>query len=224
MIRDNTMEGENYIIYKAENNDNGMVYIGATTYSVEQRKLDHLERAKRGEITKFHEAISTYGAEFFQWEQIDTASSKDELAQKEKVYITEYDAKESGYNADSGGGFKKTVYQYDIATGKLIGQYECLEDAGKEVNVTKQHISRACLSVNNIYEGFYWSYEYKERFMPQKDARKKEVLKCSLDGTILEKYNSVSEASRQNNLSKTSISRVCRRERESSGGYIWKYN
>ena len=212
------------IIYSVKNEVTGEFYIGATTNSIEQRKLDHQERANRGEFNKFHEAISTYGAEAFTWEQVDTANSTDELAQKEKAYILQYDSKESGYNTDSGGGFKKTVYQYDIASGKLVGQYECLEEAGKEVNVTKQHISRACLSVNNLYEGFYWSYEYKEPFMPQKDARKKEVLKCSMDGTVLAKYNSVSEASRDNNLSKTSISRVCRGERESSGGYIWKYN
>lgn len=63
-----------------------------------------------------------------------------------------------------------------------------------------------------------------ESFTPKKDARKKEILKCSMDGKVLAKYNSVSEASKENNLSKTSISRVCRGERESSGGYIWKYN
>jgi hypothetical protein len=219
----NKEEG-NYIIYKAQNEFTGESYVGATTNSIEQRKLDHQERANRGELNKFHEAISTYGAEAFTWQQVDTANSIDELAQKEKAYILQYDSKESGYNSDAGGGFKKTVYQYDIETGKLVDQYECLEDAGKQINVTKQHISRACLSVNNIYEGFYWSYEYMEPFTPKKDARKKEVLKCSMDGKVLTKYNSVSEASKENNLSKTSISRVCRGERESSGGYIWKYN
>lgn len=216
-------EEDNYIIYKAQNELTGESYVGATTNSIEQRKLDHQERANRGELNKFHEAISTYGAEAFTWEQVDTANSIDELAQKEKVYILQYDSKENGYNSDSGGGFKKTVYQYDITTGKLIGQYECLEDAGKQINVSKQHISRACLSVNNMYEGFYWSYEYMEPFIPKKDARKKGVLKCSMDGKVLAKYNSVSEASKENNLSKTSISRVCRGERESSGGYRWNY-
>ena len=53
----------------------GEFYIGATTNSIEQRKLDHQERANRGESNKFHEAISTFGTEAFTWQQIDTANS-----------------------------------------------------------------------------------------------------------------------------------------------------
>ena len=94
------------IIYKAQNIENGSVYIGATTKSIYERMLDHIDRANRGESGKLQEAISTYGAEAFSWEQIDTASSVDELAQKEKGYVLEYDCKENGYNGDSGGGIK----------------------------------------------------------------------------------------------------------------------
>src|SRR5690554_5804476 len=89
-------ENEEYYIYKVVNNKNSCVYIGATTDSVEQRKLDHVKRANRGESGKFQEAINTYGAEAFVWEQIDTAITTDELAQKEKEYILEYKAKETG--------------------------------------------------------------------------------------------------------------------------------
>src|SRR5690606_36495363 len=107
--------------------------------------LDHQERAKRGEFNKFHEAISTYGAEAFNWDQIDTANSKDELAQKEKQYVLEYNSKKDGYNSDSGGGFKKTVYQYQLKDGSLVNKYSNLSEAGKAINTTKQHISSACL-------------------------------------------------------------------------------
>jgi hypothetical protein len=211
------------IIYKAQNIENGIVYIGATTDSMDQRKLDHIERAIRGETGKFQEAISTYGAGAFSWEQIDTASSIDELAYKEKQYIYEYKAKEEGYNSDEGGGFKKTVYQYKLQDGSLINFYDCLQDAGNAVNATKQDISRACLSVNQTFKGFYWSYEYLEPFKSKNDKRKKEVFQYSIDGKFIAKYNSVAEASRQTGLSKTCISRVCRGERERSKGFIWKY-
>ena len=214
---------KNGFIYKVINRENGQVYIGATTNTLEQRTLDHIERANRRESGKFHDAISTYGVDAFEWQQIDTASSIDELAQKEKKYILEYNAKENGYNADEGGGFKKTVYQYSLVDGSLTDTYSCLKDAGNTVNATKQDISRACLSVNKLYRGFYWSYNFTEPFKPDADSRKKEVFQYSLDGCLAAKYVSVAEAYRQTGLSKTSISCACRRERANSGGFIWRY-
>lgn len=216
-------EDNNYILYKAENIENGLTYIGATTYSVEQRKLDHVERAIRGEANKFHKAIGTYGADAFEWEQIDTASSTDELAIKEKQYIIEYKAKDEGYNSDSGGGFKKTVYKYSLLDGSLQFAYNCLEDAANSIGSTKQHISRACLSINNTYCGHYWSYELKEPFRPTRDKRFKKVIQFSLEGEKMTEYSSVAEASRGTGISKTCISRCCRGERGKSSGFLWKY-
>ncbi|MFD0762725.1 NUMOD1 domain-containing DNA-binding protein [Lutibacter aestuarii] len=214
----------NYIIYKAQNLENGLVYIGATTNSVAQRKLDHLERANRGESGKFQEAISTYGVDAFEWEQIDTASSTDELAQKEKQYIDEFKAKEEGYNSDEGGGFKKTVYQYNLVDGYLKNTYSCLTDAANAVNANKQCISRTCLSVNKIFRGYYWSYDYKVPFSPTTDKRRKVVHQYLVGGEFTAEYNSVAEASKITGISKSCISRVCRGEREQSGGFLWKYN
>lgn len=199
------MKKQNLILYKAENCKNGKVYVGSTKYSVEQRKLDHIERANRYEPNKFHEAISTYGAEAFKWEQIDTASSKDELALKEKQYILEFNSKENGYNSDSGGGFKKTVYQYRLKDGCLVSKYGSLAEAGQAINTTKQHISRACLSVNNTYGGFYWSYENKAPFKPNKDVRKKKVLFHNLKEQSVQQFNSVTEASKKTGISKSCI-------------------
>lgn len=211
------------IIYKVLNKENGQVYIGATMGPLKQRCLDHTERSNRGETNKFHQAINTYGPEAFEWTQIDTANSIDDLALKEKQYIFEYKSKEEGYNSDIGGGFKKTVYQYDLVTGKLIDSFKCLEDAANAIDSCKKHISRACLSVNNVFRGYFWSYVYKEPFKPEKDSRKREVLQFNLDGNLLANYVSVSEASRITGISKTCISRCCRGEREQTGGYIWKY-
>ncbi|WP_345275545.1 NUMOD1 domain-containing DNA-binding protein [Litoribaculum gwangyangense] len=214
----------NYIIYKAENLIDGKMYIGATTNSIHQRKLDHTERAYRNEENKFHEAIYTCGSDAFSWEQIDTASSIDELAQKEQQYILEYNSKNKGYNSSVGGEFKKNVYKYSLDNGKMLASFDCLDNAAKSISSTKQHISRACLSVNNIYGGFYWSYEFKETFSPKRDIRRKKVYQYSLDGYFMSEYVSVAEASRLTGISKTCISRCCRGEREQSNGYKWEYN
>jgi len=213
----------NYLVYRVENKENGSVYIGATTKSIEERRRDHFQKANKATSNKFQEAISTYGTEAFYWEQIDTASSINELAQKEKEYIITYNSKEEGYNEDAGGGFKKSVYKYTLE-GNLLDTFEDLTSAGNSISTTKQHISRACLSVNKTYSGFYWSYEYKVPFVPDSDNRKKEVIQYSLDGKELAKFNSITEASKESNLSKSTISRVCRGERKKGGGYYWKYS
>ncbi|MAM29600.1 MAG: hypothetical protein CMC13_11315 [Flavobacteriaceae bacterium] len=150
-------ESINYrgVVYKAQNIETGKIYIGVTTDSIEARKKDHIDKTRQGEETKFYEAIGTYGAEAFSWEQIDTANSENELAAKEREYILKYNAKEDGYNTDAGGGILKKVYQYDLESKNFLSEYACLKDAAQSINVDKKAISKACYSVNQIYGGYY---------------------------------------------------------------------
>ena len=213
----------NYIIYKVQNMITGESYIGATTKSIEDRKADHLQKSNKKVGSYFQEAIGTYGPEAFSWEQIDTASNIDELASKEIKYISEYDSLENGYNGDSGGGFKKTIYKYNL-DGSLSESFENLTLASETIGVRKQDICRACWNVNNTLGGYLWSYQYKEKFIPEPDNRKKEVIQHSLNGNVLASYISASEASRKTGISKTCITRCCREERKQSGGFFWKYS
>ena len=57
----------------------------------------------------------------------------------------------------------------------------------------------------------------------KKDISLKSLKLQFLDGNVIAEYNSVAEVSRQAGISKTCISRVCRGERENSGGYCWEY-
>jgi hypothetical protein len=53
------------IIYTAQNQQNGCRYVGATTRSLGERKLDHLERAARGQNGKLYEAIRAFSSGAF---------------------------------------------------------------------------------------------------------------------------------------------------------------
>ena len=211
------------IIYKVINTETKQVYIGTTTKSIDERKKDHLQKSNKGTGYKFHNAISTYGTDSFRWIQIDTASNNDELASKEIKYILENDSLENGYNSDKGGGFKKTVYQYNL-DGTLKNSFDNLNLAAVSINGTKKSISKACWNVNHTLGGYLWSYEFKEKFIPEPDSRKKEVIQYSLNGNVLALYISASEASRKTGISKTCITRCCREEREQSRGFLWKYS
>lgn len=215
---------ENAIIYKVENTKNGKVYIGATTKELEERKSDHIQKAKNDSGSYFQEAISTFGPEFFEWKQIDTANNIDELAEKERKYIIKYNSRDNGYNSDSGGGFKKTVYQYNINTGKCIANYESLEEASKAVSSHKNCIANTCLGQSKSCKGYYWSYNAEFDSIKSVDLRKKKVLQLDLNGEFINEFVSVADASRANGFSRTCISRCCRGERKQSSGYLWKYS
>lgn len=213
----------NFCIYKAQHIETGWAYIGSTTISVEDRKKDHLQKAASGSGHYFHQEIATYGPEAFVWELVDTASSNDELALKEKQYILQFDSFRNGYNSDCGGGFRKTVYMYDVDSGELLETFDCLDDAAASIRVDKKSISRACLNVSNRYGGFYWSYEFKEPYVPISDARKKEVLQMDMEGNVIAEFKSVAEASRSTGANKSSIAKCCRGGYKSAAGFTWKY-
>jgi len=209
-------------IYKVTNTNTGEIYIGATTRSINERKIDHIQKANTGLGGYFQQSIGTYGFEAFSWEQIDTAENPNELAQKETYYILQYNSRANGYNENRGGGFKKTVYQYNL-DGALIHSFEDLSSAASSVTTTKKRISKACLSKSNLFDNSYWSYKYSEPFVSETDLRKKTVLQYDLNGNLLNTFVSVAEASKIIGLSKTCISRCCRGERESTGGFKWNY-
>ena len=54
------------LIYKATNIINNKSYIGLTTRTLQERKLEHLRHTKT-ENTYFHRAINEYGKDNFLW-------------------------------------------------------------------------------------------------------------------------------------------------------------
>lgn len=95
------------IIYKATNIKNGKVYIGQTINTLEYRKQQHFREAKskRRNTVYFHNALLKYGFDNFEFQEIDYATTIDELNEKERYWIQYYNSndKSYGYNLDSGG-------------------------------------------------------------------------------------------------------------------------
>ena len=135
----------------------------------------------------------------------------------------EFNSKDEGYNQDSGGGFKKLVYQYNLE-GELQNTFEDLQEAANTVEVSKKSISAACLGKIKTCKGFYWNYDLLDAYVPIMDRRRKEVLQMDADGNVLATYLSVAEASRLNGIGKSPIAKTCRGEQDHTGGYFWKYS
>lgn len=94
-------------IYKIINNINSKVYIGQTTRNIDKRIYEY---KKAINYDKFYNkylqnAFKKNGWDHFEFSVIDTASSMEELNQKEIEYIIKYrsNTKEYGYNIEFGG-------------------------------------------------------------------------------------------------------------------------
>lgn len=86
-------------IYKITNIQNNKVYIGQTIRPIEQRFRRHINDALNCKLnTHFARAIRKYGKDNFKIEIIDTASSQDELNEKEQYWIKFYNSVIDGYN------------------------------------------------------------------------------------------------------------------------------
>jgi group I intron endonuclease len=91
-------------IYMITNLINKKRYVGLTTKTLEERFQAHLNKAivERSAIQK---AMKKYGKENFTIEQLDIASSKGELFEKELNWIAKLDTFNGyGYNLTAGGG------------------------------------------------------------------------------------------------------------------------
>jgi group I intron endonuclease len=87
------------IIYCATDSTNGKKYVGQTKYSIAVVKRRH-----RRCLSYFGYALARHGEENFIWEILDTASSQEELNEKEIQWIDKLNTVgDSGYNLAFGG-------------------------------------------------------------------------------------------------------------------------
>lgn len=92
------------IVYKIKNLITEKVYIGWTSFTVDERWSTHVKDATRGgDNRKFYNAIRKYGADCWSKEILLEVASKDEAKQKEIELIAEHNSYYDGYNATKGG-------------------------------------------------------------------------------------------------------------------------
>lgn len=81
------------------------VYIGQTIHKLERRIHSHIYTSKKSNQLYFHKALRKYDLSKIVFEEIDKASSKEELNKKEIYWIEYYKSNDSrfGYNLTKGG-------------------------------------------------------------------------------------------------------------------------
>ncbi len=178
-------------------------YIGITNRDVDERWA-----SGNGYRRQFvYRAILKYGWNNIEHKILFSELSKEEAERIEIELINKYNTtnRAIGYNIESGGKSS------DRLTPEL-----------------KERISK---KLKGVPKGEANIKKYKEVWAARPNAEKDrlknicsmEVLKCSLNGDIIEKYRSTREAARMTGVSCSHISECCNKKRKSIGGYIWKY-
>ncbi|MEI7487632.1 MAG: GIY-YIG nuclease family protein, partial [Chryseobacterium sp.] len=125
---------------------NGKHYIGLTTTSLEQRKIQHKQTAKRGDTKCLYNALRKYEmVDTLELIQIDTADTLEELCEKEITHIKEYNSyymDEKGYNMTYGGdgvnGYVYTEKDNQENSKRRKKYFENNPEAGKEMSKRKK--------------------------------------------------------------------------------------
>lgn len=240
-------------IYITTNHINNKKYIGQRKYDKNDKWKDYL-----GSGIHIKRAIQKYGKENFSKEILEECESKEILDQKEKYWISYYNAVESMdfYNIANGGqGGDIYLYLNDEQTNVVKDK---LSKSHKGLN-SGEKCSKAILTECQVKEIIdmllksYTSIEIAEKFGVRKNIihniknhktwkhltenlnfpnnRKqrndgKEVVQYSMDGTIIQTYNSIQEAAKITGIDKRHISAICNGKKNSftANNYVWRFN
>ena len=217
------------VIYKYTS-PSGKSYIGQTVKGLQQRAKYTGKGYQRCPI--FYKAILKYGFENFTCEILEqiSAETKEELKEKldicEQFYICKFNTlAPSGYNIRLGGesssifskeskvcatGSEHFNWRTDLDEQELRQLYESgltLKQIAKETGIAKETIKRHIQDMGILKEKRY----------------NQPVVKLNKNGDILKKWNSISEAEREEGTGKNAIGRCCRERRRPYKGITYRF-
>lgn len=199
-------------IYKIENDINKKIYIGKTENSLEKRFQEHCRDAHKNteEHRPLYAAIKKYGKEHF---HISLIEETDDPNERERYWIETLGTFKDGYNATLGGDGVSYI-DYDL----VISTYRQTKNQEK----TAQILGISSTTVRKIIHNYIPNEVLTQVEFTQQFLRKK-VAKIDIKtNEVLAVYASVSEAERENGISRH-IGAVCKGKRKTAGGYKWMY-
>ena len=155
-------------------------------------------------------AIEKYGAENFKVEQLDVANSIDELNSKEKYYIGLYDTvSPHGYNLTTGGDRYEMTDESREKMKLYWGTHERSNAQLKWANELPKYM-----------RGKPKSVEHRRKIGK---AHEIPIAQYNKDGHKIATWSSMKEASDALHIPRGNICKVCKGDRPTAGGYIWRY-
>ncbi len=246
-----------FSIYIIKNKINDKVYIGQTKGTINKRWNGHKSRANKGSNLVIHSAMRLHGIENFNIELLECVETLEEANKKEFELVNQFNSKcPNGYNMVDGGNVEflnatepksiqhkqklqnshtknaKPIIQFDIATGKLIKEW----DSSKELlrnGFARQNIINLCKSSNNfgyIY-GFGWCYKQNYDLIedkvffanPNYNPHGKTIQSLDKEGNVVKTYSKIIDAANEHKCNPCSISDVLKGRTKTCKGLFWKY-
>jgi group I intron endonuclease len=216
-------------IYKITNKINGKIYIGQTIQTLKERWKQHKKVGSNCCYLK--KAFVKHGIDNFEFKLICICFDED-LNKYEIQYMEKYNSMvPNGYNLRKGGNNGK----HHEETKKKIS--EALKDRtdifrpnlGKIVSEeTKKKISNALKGRKDIIRpshhlGKPHTEETKKKMSMWHKLKGKKILQYDLNNNFIKKFLSVNEASKENNISESSIRLCCKYQDKALKGFKWKY-
>ncbi len=171
------------IIYKAQNKINGMIYIGQTIKTLEDRIKRHLQFHNK---CYFPKVLYKYGVDIFEFKIIDNAMTKEELNNKEIFWIAFFNCQfPNGYNLTAGGDANPMSHPWaiqkmkeskkgQIPWNKGIPQSEETKQKNREFNIGRKHSKETLQKMSKSHSGsnnsFFGKNHTEEAKIKNRDA------------------------------------------------------
>lgn len=122
------------------------------------------------------------------------------------------------------------VMQFDL-NFNFIKEWPSMAEIGRKLGYRSNNISRCCNNILNTYKGFIWvkkddyydGYLQKHKSRAKCKSSDKIVLQYTTKGEFISEYISASEAARQLNCDKSTISGAARGKFKWAKKFIWIY-
>ena len=113
------------------------------------------------------------------------------------------------------------VYQYS-EEGFFIQEWCSATEAGRQLRLNQSNICEVCKGNRNECGGFIWRY-YKADKIPSIQKKSTKQVAQKLNGELLKIYKSASAAGKELKLDPSGISKCCRGEYSTCGGFTFEY-
>lgn len=192
---------------------NNKIYIGQTVRGLEERIAEH----KRHKKTVMGKAFAKYGMSSFTIEEIDRASSLEELNLKEIEYIKKYNCiSPNGYNLCEGGGNTTGYHHRDESKLKMSSAKKGTKTGSDNPFYNKHHAEEQRKSWSKQRRGRTLSKEWRERIGQSAWIKIRNI-------DTGEVFSSVKEAGKKYNVASTNICKVLKGKRKTCRGCRWEY-
>lgn len=208
-----------YFAYKVTNNANGKFYIGITSRCINLRWKEHVRHAKKQVNSgHFYKAIRKHGPESFTVNVISQYDSPDKMKKAEINLIAELSPE---YNSTLGGD---GTWGHKVS--KEIREKMKLLHLGNKYNLGRKWPDKERLAMSAKKKGCKpppitekMKITRVENCRKASSNRRKKVI-CVNDNKI---FNSVTEAAKEYNIDKTTVSSICLQKRNQAYGLKFKF-